>query len=61
MTRERTTEERIEQNAHDIIVTCDRLLELTKGSTPDTPEHHIYLNTLSAKLHAEKILGGVQS
>jgi len=54
----RTIEVRIEQAAHDIIVACLTIEELTIGKAQGTPEHRMKMAARSAQFHAEGILKG---
>lgn len=52
----KTIEERIEQNAHDIVAACERVRKLTDGYPHGTPEHRINRAALHSQFHAEGIL-----
>jgi hypothetical protein len=50
------TDTRIEQAAHDIIVACEVIRDLTGSSRQGTPRHRQKQAALSAQFHAEGIL-----
>jgi len=59
-TKTRTTDERIEQAAHDVIALCEMIRELTDGRRHGTKYNRVNRAALSAQFHAEGILGSDQ-